>query len=491
MTRPIRLRFAPSPTGSLHIGGARTCLYNFLFAKQHGGQFILRIEDTDQARSTQEALISQLNDLDWLGLHWDEGPSLDAQSEDGDFGPYRQSQRLSLYHRYAQQLIDHGKAYYCFMTTEEIDMAKHADGKVTYQVESPYRDWPIDKAKAHLAAGHSAVVRFKRPSTIEDYQLDDMIRGRVTFPSDMVGDFVILRANGMPVYNFCCVIDDWQMQISHIFRAEEHLSNTLRQMMLYQAFDVQPPAFGHVSMVLGEDHKKLSKRQGAVSVGQFKDQGYLPEALINAMVLLGWTHPQGQEVLTLTQIVEAFDRKDLNAAAPIFDHHKCTWFNAQHIKLLSPELFKNAVMPFLKQGGIIEAFVHQDKAWWQRATELIAPQLDTLEQSVDLFRPLASNGYRLGDNAQEVLSWESTKRVLMLWYEAVQAMDGTYITTQAFEATLSNIKSQTSVKGKALFMPIRLTLSGKTHGGQLKSLVTLIERQFVIERIAHCLDQNG
>ncbi|MEC7608847.1 MAG: glutamate--tRNA ligase, partial [Verrucomicrobiota bacterium] len=285
----VRTRFAPSPTGSLHIGGARTALYNYLLAKRYGGSFILRIEDTDKERNTQSSQDQLIQELHWLGLEWDEGPDLEGQDR-GDFGPYTQSQRGAVYHKYAQRLLEENKAFYCFASEEAIDQAREqTPNNVTFKFQSPYRDLPLHEAREKLKAGEEAVIRFRNDFHDRVFTMQDAVRGPVDLPSHMIGDFVILRADGSPVYNFCCAIDDALMEITHVLRGEEHLSNTLRQLMVLEALNLTPPTYGHLSLILDQEGKKLSKRTGASSVSDFMDAGYIPEGLLNYLALLGWS----------------------------------------------------------------------------------------------------------------------------------------------------------------------------------------------------------
>ena len=357
MTTPsVRVRFAPSPTGHLHVGGARTALYNYLFARHHGGEFILRVEDTDQARSTEESMRLQIADLAWLGLTWSEGPDPDTLVDAGPHGPYRQSLRLPIYAEHAEKLLNQGRAYYCFMTDAEIEAQRAASiaaGRPP-QVDSPYRDLKLGDARARLAKGDQAVVRF-RVDQKRDYVLDDLVRGQVTFPSDMVGDFVLLRSTGMPVYNFCCAVDDALMKISHVFRAEEHLSNTLRQMMIYEAFDYPLPRFGHLSIILGADRQKLSKRHGATSCHEYNVNGYLAEALNNFVALLGWSSPEAQEILSMDQMIAQFTPERLNSSPAVFDETKLKWVNATHLRALPDDELWRRLDPFLARGEVVLA----------------------------------------------------------------------------------------------------------------------------------------
>ena len=319
--KTVRVRFAPSPTGRLHVGGARTALFNYLFAQKHQGAFILRVEDTDLERSQTSYLKDQLNDLKWLGLAWDEGPYVKEDGslgEKGSHSPYRQSRRLSLYKKYAEQLIQNGQAYYCFLTEAQIQAQKQkalqnlkpageAGGqksRLPYRVQSPYRDMSLKQAQQKIAAGEKAAVRFKTP--LKNYTFKDMVRGEVSFPSDMVGDFVLVRPSHLPVYNFACAVDDHLMHISHVFRAEEHLANTLRQLMIFEACAWPPPCFGHLSIIQDAKRKKLSKREGSASCSSYKKQGYLPSALVNFLALLGWNPKTTQEIFTLSELIKSF-----------------------------------------------------------------------------------------------------------------------------------------------------------------------------------------
>lgn len=486
MTNPIRVRFAPSPTGSLHIGGARTALYNYLFAKKHGGTFIVRVEDTDQVRSTDASMQTILADLQWLGLSWQEGIDPDTLMDKGAYGPYKQSERKQLYQDYALQLLTEGKAYYCFLTDEEMDAqrAKAKAEKRPYQVISPYRDLPIEEARTKLNAGERATVRFKTPLTTKEYSIEDMVRGTVTFPSNMVGDFVILRSGGLPVYNFCCVIDDAMMQISHVFRGEEHLPNTLRQLMLYEAFDFALPKFAHLSIILGESRKKLSKRDQDVSCEDFRRKGYLPEALNNYVALLGWSDPDGRDILSLSDLCSAFTVKNLNAAAPVFDLKKLNWVNAQHIRRLTPQHCWQALHPYFDDANLD---LPTDPAWQEKALAIFTPELNTLQDAVALFSPLADNQFQLADDAKDVLSWPTSRAVIEHWDQFLASLTADYLNSDDFSSALDAIKTHGDVKGKALFMPIRVAIIGKPHGAELKLLVPLMKRDALRARAKLCL----
>ena len=307
----VRVRFAPSPTGNLHIGNARACIYNYLFAKRMGGKLILRVEDTDLERSKKEYEDSMVSNMKWLGVTFDEGPE-----NPGDYGPYRQSERKEIYQKHADQLLEEGKAFYCFCTDEELEQMREkaiAEGRDPIY-DGTWRDFPLEEARERITAGAKAVIRFKVPA--KDYELNDKVRGNVKFPQGMVGDFVIIRSNGMPTYNFCCVVDDALMKISHVIRGEDHLNNTVRQLMVYEAFGFTAPEFAHASLLIGEDRQKLSKRHGATSVVQYQEDCFLPQALSNYLCLLGWSHPDEKDVFTNEEVTELFDLNRFNKAPP-------------------------------------------------------------------------------------------------------------------------------------------------------------------------------
>lgn len=477
----VRVRFAPSPTGYLHVGGARTALYNYLYAKKHGGKFILRIEDTDLARSTDESLKMVIEDLQWLGLRWDEGPDPVTRADVGPMGPYKQSQRLPIYKKFADQLIQAGKAYFCFMTDEEIDQQREklkASGQQPH-VESPYENWPLEKALARIKEGDKAVVRFKTRQLKKDFVLHDLIRGDVRFPSDMVGDFVLLRSDGMPVYNFCCVVDDHEMKMSHILRAEEHLPNTLRQMMIYEGLGWQMPQFGHISLVLDEDRQKMSKRKGATSCHEFKMEGFLPEALLNYIALLGWSHPSGSEILSLQEMIDGFDLNRVNPAGAVFDILKLKWVNATHLRAKSDKEIWNLTSPFLQKAGLQ---LPDDPAWQERSVGVFKSRMEILSEAVELYRPLSKTGFEILPETDEAYAWETTGQVLKTWKELISQAAVDYLSEEQFNKIQDEVKTKTGAKGKNLFMAIRIAVIGKLHGADLKILVPLIDKKTLLER---------
>jgi nondiscriminating glutamyl-tRNA synthetase len=478
----VRVRFAPSPTGYLHVGGARTALFNYLFARNHGGKFILRIEDTDQARSTEESLKIIVQDLKWLGLDWDEGPDAVTLQDQGSYGPYYQSRRLDIYADYAQRLLEEGKAYYCFLTDEEIEVQREQAMKAGRppQVQSPYEEWPLEKALAHMKeSGAKGVVRFKTRHLRKDYVFHDLIRGEVKVPSDMGGDFVLLRSDGRPVYNFCCVVDDALMKISHVLRAEEHLPNTLRQLMIYEACGWKPPEFGHMSLILNEERQKLSKRHGAVSCGEFKELGYLPEALNNFLSLLGWSSPEGKEILSMEELQAQFSIDRLNPAGAVFDVKKFRWMNSVYLRALPEKELWVRVLPFLERAGLV---LPKDPEWQERALKVFKTSMEVLMDAVELFRPISDAHFSVAEEAKEALGWETSKAVLQVWVEKLEARSEEFMSESDFLALQDEVKNQTGAKGKNLFMPLRVAVIGKPHGAELKILVPLLGRDSLIRR---------
>ncbi len=485
MNAKTRVRFAPSPTGSLHLGGARTALYNYLFAKVTGGEFILRIEDTDQDRSTPEALASQIADLTWLGIKWDEG--YQKEPTVNNHGPYIQSERLNIYQKFADQLLKEKKAYYCFLTDDEIATQKAASIKnsTAFHINSPYKDMSTDEAKEKIAGGATATVRFNTKNIKSEYIIDDMVRGKITLPSSMIGDFVILRSDGMPVYNFCCVIDDALMKITHVLRGEEHLSNTLRQCIIYEALNYSIPKFAHLSLIMNEDHKKLSKRDGDVSCNHFRQKGFLPEAVINYITLLGWSDPNGEEIFSLDYLSKNFTIKNLHHSAPTFDQKKLNWLNSQHIKMLSDAEKKSHIFEILEQHNIK---IPSDETWQHSAISLIAPELTTLNDAIELFNILVTDNINMTDDITQVLAWEKSMQAIALWHENIKDNNDLYFSSENVKEIIAKIKNELSIKGKELFMPLRIAILGKPNGPDLKIVTPLIALSILKSRASKLLN---
>lgn len=493
--QPVRVRFAPSPTGYLHVGGARTALYNYLLAKRWGGKFILRIEDTDEDRSTEESLKIICRDLKWLGLSWEEGPQFDnsenpePKGEEGRFGPYRQSQRRALYLQYADQLLQSGKAYYCFMTEEEMEAqrAKLMASQQVGHVESPYQDWSLERALEHKEqTRQAATVRFRTRGLRKDYVFQDLVRGEVRFPSDMVGDFVLLRSDGMPVYNFCCVVDDHLMEISHVLRAEEHLSNTLRQLMIYEALGWQPPRIGHLSLVLNEQRQKLSKRHDSVAVEEFREEGYLPDALLNFVALLGWSSPEEKELMSLADMQRSFSLDRLHSSGAVFDRVKLKWMNSQHLRSLPTSELARWVQPFLEANQVA---VPSPEARFHQCLDAAKSVMEVLTDAVGFFRQLQNHNFLVLPESKEVLGWPQSAVVLRAWEFELNKLVGEEGSWDeaGFLAAQAAVQAATGAKGKHLFMPIRVAVLGKPSGMELKMFVPLLPKSALLYRVKQVL----
>jgi glutamyl-tRNA synthetase/nondiscriminating glutamyl-tRNA synthetase len=475
---PLRLRFAPSPTGQLHVGNARTALFNWLMARGAGGTFVLRIEDTDFARSTREAERSAVEDLRWLGLNWDEGP--DAG---GSHGPYRQSERLHIYRAHAVELMARGQAYHCFCSEEQLEMDRY---QALRNMQPPKyvgrcRNISPEDARKRIDAGEPAVIRFRVPDSDREIAFDDLVRGRVSFMTDVIGDFVLLRSGGVPAYNFAVVVDDALMEISHVIRGEDHISNTPRQLLLYEAFGWTPPRFGHVPNVLGSDHSKLSKRHGATSMGEFRERGYLPEALANYLALIGWSPGENEELLPLDELARRFRIEDVGKSAGVFDPEKLAWVNRHYLKVADPKRIVELTLPFLETQAWIRdpgSGIRDPKAseFLERAVAIAAQSVDVLDQVTVRLHFLFdySAAAALADSALRSEAIEARRVIAALAEET--AKSGPLPDKETFRTMAARIRDHTGAKGKALFHPIRLALTGEAEGMELDLAVPLIEQ---------------
>lgn len=471
----VRVRFAPSPTGYLHIGGLRTAIYNYLFAKANNGTFILRIEDTDKERSSREFETLQMQDMKWAGITWDEGPD-----KPGEVGPYRQSERFDLYKKYAEKLLESGHAYYCFATDEELESMKEkafAENRAPY-TDNPYRELSLEEARKKVASGEKAVIRFRTENTVTEF--DDLVRGHVKFPETMVGDFVILRSDGSPVYNFCCVVDDITMKITHVIRGEDHLSNTVRQLMVYKALGAKLPEFAHVSLLIGEDRQKLSKRHGATSVNLYREQSYLPQALCNYLCLLGWSHPDEKDIFTLDEIVSLFDTKRFSKAAAIYDIEKLNYINGQHLKNESEDDLLGNCLRVIPSDHI---FQKQSEQWQKQAIHFYKDHLHFYQDILPLVDELFETSINREGEVEEVLSWETTPQIVSYLSTQVTNKEG-YPTEDEFAAWTDHCKKELKIKGKQLFKGMRVALTGQGQGKDLKHIIPLTPYSVIQERLS-------
>ncbi len=469
----VRVRFAPSPTGSLHVGGARTALFNWLFAKNMGGKMILRVEDTDKARSTLESEQAVLRDLAWLGIKWDEGPDVG-----GEYGPYRQSERKELYKKYVDQLVEAGVAYPCFCTDEELEKmkAEAEEKKLPPIYRGKWATASKEEVEAEMAKGTPYCYRFRVPKN-EVIKIQDIVRGEVKWNTDTLGDFVLLRSNGLPVYNFCVAIDDASMKITHVLRAEEHLPNTLRQVLIYKALGFPIPSFGHMSLILAPDKSKLSKRHGATSVGDFKEEGYLSEAMVNFLSLLGWNDGTEQEIFTVEELCDKFALDRITKSGAVFDKTKLSWMNGQHLRALDPETMQSMVGAALKDASLVTA---ADSPFAKAAVEIVAQSLELVNDAEKEVIPLL--GYPLeetlaSDGAKKVVedNFAEVAQAVVAAYDAGElqaAIDSTE--PKAFKDWINGIGKAQERKGKRLFMPIRIALTGRMQGPDVGEQMKLL-----------------
>jgi nondiscriminating glutamyl-tRNA synthetase len=465
------VRFAPSPTGFLHVGGARTAIFNWLYARHTRGTFVLRIEDTDVERSTRESEASLLDDLRWLGLDWDEGPGADRGA-----GPYRQSQRLDMYRSAAASLTDRGAAYPCFCTDEQLQRKRESalrEGRSPHY-DGTCRSLTPQQVDRNRSAGIPEVVRFRVPDEVVVF--DDLVRGRVSLDTDMVGDFVITRSNGLPTYNFAAAHDDHAMRITHVLRGEEHLANTLRQILIYRAIGANPPVFAHLPLILAEDRSKLSKRHGASSVDDLRRRGFLPGAVVNYLALLGWSHPDEREKLSADELVEAFTIDRINKSPAVYDPKKLTWLNGLYIRDLSPDGWIAAASPHLPD-GITRRY---DDAGQREILCILQDKVDTLDEIAPK-TAIFLDEVSYDDAAREVLARDSSRAVLRSLERELESLEDDRWGPEAAKAAFQTVGKETGQKGRELFFPIRAAVTGTLHGPDLSRVTAVKGRDSVLK----------
>lgn len=480
MTVEVRVRYAPSPTGHLHIGNARTALFNYLFARKNNGKFIIRIEDTDVKRNVEGGEQSQLKYLKWLGMDWDE--SVDVG---GEYGPYRQTERLDIYKQYWQDLLDRGLAYRCYCTEEELEQEREeqmARGE-TPRYSGKHRDLTEEQRQALEAEGRVASIRFRVP---EDrvYTFDDMVKGTISFNSKETGDFVIVKKDGIPTYNFAVALDDHLMKISHVLRGEDHISNTPRQLMIYEAFGWEPPQFGHMTLIVGEDHKKLSKRNESIIqfIEQYDQLGYLPEALFNFISLLGWSPEGEEEVFSQEQLISIFDEHRLSKSPAVFDTNKLAHMNNTYIKNADPDRIADLAIPHLQKASRLPSKLTAEQEEWARAlVALYQEQMTAASDIVDLSEVFFRTHLELDAEGIEVMGGEQVPAVLSAFLAKIEQSDE--FNAQKIAAMIKEVQKETGFKGKQLFMPIRVALTGQTHGRDLNQTIWLLGRDRVLDRL--------
>jgi nondiscriminating glutamyl-tRNA synthetase len=479
-----RLRYAPSPTGHLHIGGARTALFNYLLAKKLGGTYVLRIEDTDRARHVEHADEKFLENFKWLGLLWDEGPNAG-----GEYGPYSCMERLHIYQKYVDKLISQGKAYYCYCTEEEL---AHEREELSAKGELPRymgkcRHLASEQKSTYEAEGRTKTVRFHVPAA-EIISFNDSVRGEVQFESDGIGDFVIVKSDGIPTYNFAVSVDDHLMQITNVIRGEEHLSNTPRQILIYNAFGWDVPEFAHVSLILNRDGKKLSKRDESIVqfIEQYRNLGYLPEAIINFLALLGWSPGGEQEIFSLDELVEAFSLDRVSKSGAIFDPEKLAWMNGHYIKHADLQRIVELSVPHLQRAGLMgESY---DQEWVTKLVDLYKEQMLYLAELPELAKQFFADRIVYDGEAADIIKEEQVPAVLSSFI--AKAKELTEWNAETIKASLKEVQKETGYKGRQLFMTVRVAATGDAHGRDLNMTLELLGRDRVLSRLEQILAVN-
>jgi glutamyl-tRNA synthetase/nondiscriminating glutamyl-tRNA synthetase len=477
----MRLRFAPSPTGQLHVGNARTALFNWLLARGNGGTFIVRIEDTDVERSTRESEQAILDDLRWLGLDWDEGVEAG-----GDSGPYRQTERLHIYRAHAVELMAKGAAYHCFCSPQQLEDDRQAalrEGRPPQYV-GRCRAIARDEARRRVGNGEPAAIRFRVPDDRHEVSFTDLVRGDVRFGVEVIGDPVIVRSGGVPAYNFAVVIDDALMGITHVVRGEDHVSNTPRQILLYEAFGWTPPLFAHVSLVLGPDHAPLSKRHGATSVKEFRDRGYLPEALTNYLALLGWSPGDGEELVAIDEMARRFRLESVGHSAGVFDIEKLAWVNRHYLKVAAHPRLAQLALPYLQRAQWITDPTPGDLEFLGQIVPVAAASIDRLEQVPQRLAFLFDYSARRALESPQIREEAQGARAVIDALAEDLTANGPLLDRDAFRAAAARVREKTGQKGKALFHPIRLAMTGEAEGLELDLAVPAIERGALLEASA-------
>ena len=488
----IRVRYAPSPTGHLHIGNARTALFNYLFARHNKGTFVLRIEDTDQKRNVAGGSESQMENLHWLGIDWDEGPD-----KGGAYGPYRQSERKDIYNKYIKQLIDEGKAYYSYKTEEELEEQREEQRAMgiaphyTYEYEGMTAAEIAQKQEEAEKKGLKPVVRIHIPE-METYSWDDIVKGHLSFESDTIGgDFVIQKRDGMPTYNFAVVIDDHLMEITHVLRGDDHVSNTPKQLAVYEALGWQPPKFGHMTLIINsETGKKLSKRDESVLqfIEQYRDLGYLPDAMFNFITLLGWSPVGESEIFSQRELIKQFDPARLSNSPAAFDQKKLEWINNQYIKKADRDTLLDLALNNLQEAGLVEKDPNPEKMEWVRQlVNIYSVQMSYTKQIVDLAKIFFNAPKDLSekeiaeirqDDARPVIEEFKKQIDLIPRFTAPQIMNAVQATRQA-----------TKIKGRRLFMPIRIATTRSMVGPGIGEAMELLGKKRVLEHLDLTLKQ--
>jgi nondiscriminating glutamyl-tRNA synthetase len=484
MANDIRVRYAPSPTGHLHIGNARTALFNYLFARNQNGKFIIRIEDTDQKRNIEGGEESQLKYLKWLGIDWDE--SIDVG---GKYGPYRQSERNDIYAKFYQELMEKGHAYKCYCTEEELEKEREEQmsRNETPQYSGKCRHLTVEEQQKLEAEGRKPSIRFKVPAN-RVFSFEDMVKGNVSFESEGIGDFVIVKKDGIPTYNFAVTVDDYLMEISHVLRGDDHISNTPKQLMIYDALGWETPKFGHMTLIVNESRKKLSKRDESIIqfIEQYEELGYIPEALFNFITLLGWSPSGEEEIFSKEELISIFDSNRLSKSPALFDKQKLTWMNNQYMKKIELDRAVELALPHLVQAGLIsENRTEEEESWVRNLIDLYQEQMSFGAEIVALSTVFFNEELNMDEEAKAVIAEEQVPEVLSALLSEIELLEA--FNPDEIKAAVKAVQKSTGHKGKKLFMPIRVATTGQTHGPDLMKAIALLGKDKVKSRITSIL----
>ncbi|OXS55103.1 glutamate--tRNA ligase [Rossellomorea vietnamensis] len=484
MTKEVRVRYAPSPTGHLHIGNARTALFNYLYARSTGGKFIIRIEDTDKKRNIEGGEESQLKYLQWLGIDWDE-----STDKPGEYGPYRQSERNHIYEQYLNELLESGQAYKCYCTEEELEAereAQSASGQMP-RYSGKCRNLTKEDQEKLAAEGRKPSIRFRVPAG-KVYSFNDIVKEDVSFESDGIGDFVIAKKDGTPTYNFAVAVDDYLMKITHVLRGEDHISNTPKQLMIFEALGWEAPVYGHMTLIVNESRKKLSKRDESIIqfIEQYEALGYLPEALFNFIALLGWSPKGEEELFSKDEFIEIFDPERLSTSSALFDNQKLTWMNNQYMKNLELAQVVELSLPHLISAGKLdENMSDEQREWASRVISLYQEQMSFGAEIVELSEMFFKTDLEYDEEAKAVLEEEQVPEVLQAFLNEIEALE-TYEAAE-IKSSIKAVQKSTGHKGKKLFMPIRVAVTGQTHGPELPNAIELLGKDTVKHRLQSLL----
>lgn len=487
----VRVRFAPSPTGYLHIGGLRTALYDYLFAKNKGGKYILRIEDTDQSRFVDDAIENLLDSLEWSGVVHDEGVFIEDGKvvQKGDYGPYIQSERLDIYSKYLNQLIESDKAYYCFCEKERLEKLREQQKEHNQNIgyDGKCRTVTVEEAKERIAAGEEYVVRLRLPEHT-DIVFDDMVRGKIVINTDDMDDQVLLKADGFPTYHLAVVVDDYLMKITHVIRGEEWLPSAPKHVYLYEAFGWDAPEFVHLPTVLNKEKKKLSKRQGDVSVEDFKKKGYLPEALVNYLALVGWSPDSNEEFFTMDELIEQFSVKRVSKTGGVFDKDKLDWVNEHYLREADLGRITKLAIPYLLESGLITEQDVEDKYdWVETLVSIVKDRLTTISEIPEQVKYIFDNEVKMEDEeTEEILKGETVGELLNAFKSELEKID--LVDEEFSKGIMKTIQKSTGIKGKNLFMPSRVALTGQQHGPDMDKVILVLGKENIIARIDYILE---